>query len=568
MKNFFKTKATDQENAHEEASTNEQINSPEHPAAKKTSFLGEKLTGLTERAQNLGSEGLAKLNSHTSQISETLNCKLEAGKTQISIHAECVKQKYSEIDFGTLTDIDSLSTTITTATKTASDNLKRYTLEKLEYNKEVDEVLNEIESNALQSADNMSDIFDRCKEEAAKQAIAVFALGTSIQQHDDTLSRKYQNLSEDYGEFSNRINPRQHENFNNMKKIRAEAQNNGNSLVNGYNSSAPLNPQQADIEHVVSAHEYYNSFLARAGTTDQELINAINDENNLIFADSSVNRSKGQTPLKSYLETNGTPGPGENDITIEINGKSYIVDKNDTDAVGALAEELKNQFQTDALIQFGFDAIKPGFHLAAKQVIGHVVYETHDLFFDEFSAIYNGSVDISAENYSSFAQERAKVFSEKLNTRLTERGVLEKAKKLGMEGFLSGTLSTIPNLLLSMITKLPSMALTIIRECTLSLVRSLKVYLSDSESKLDKIKSILFASVSAVLGIYLTQQIAIALSAIPGVNVFTSEISSVVSSVIVVFTSLVAIYYFDKHKTSIMERFKRADNQNGSFAPA
>jgi hypothetical protein len=490
------------------------------------------------------------------------NSKIEEGKVQICVQTECVKQKYSEIDF------DSLSASISAATQTASDNLKKYTLEKLEYNREVDEVLNEIESNAVKSADNMSDIFDRCKEEAAKQAIAVFALGTSIQQHDDTLSSKYQNLSEGYSEFSDRLNPRQHANFNNMKKIRADAQNQGNTLVNGYNSSAPLDPNQTDIEHVVSAHEYYNSFWVRAGTTDQDLINAINHENNLIFTDSSVNRSKGQTPLKLYLEANGTPGPGINDITIEINGKSYIVDKNDTDAVGALAEEIKNQFQTDALIQFGFDAIKPGFHLAAKQVIGHVVYETHDLFFDEFSAIYNGNIDISAENYSSFAQERAKVFTEKLNNRLTERGVLDKAKKLGMEGFVSGTLSTIPNLLLSMITKLPSMALTIIRECTLSLVRSLKVYLSNTEDKLDKIKSILFASVTAVLGIYLTQQIAIALSAIPGVNVFTSEISSVVSSVIVVFTSLVAIYYFDKHKTSIIERFKKTDNQNINLEPA
>lgn len=65
--------------------------------------------------------------------------------------------------------------------------------------------------------------------------------------------------------------------------------------------------------------------------------------------------------------------------------------------------------------------------------------------------------------------------TQNLNKRFEERQIWSRAKSLGIEAGVAGALSVIPQILISLVSKMPAFAYAIIRESTLSVVRSVRV---------------------------------------------------------------------------------------------
>ncbi|MDH5967999.1 hypothetical protein L8R96_19775, partial [Vibrio aestuarianus] len=112
--------------------------------------------------------------------------------------------------------------------------------------------------------------------------------------------------------------------------------------------------------------------------------------------------------------------------------------------------------------------------------------------------------------------------------------------------------SVIPQILISMVTKLPSFVLGLIREGTLSCVRSVRIMSSNDENKLQSISIIMASTASAVVGLYIGRVIGTGLATVPLLNRFNSQITAILSGLVVTAVPLVAIYVFDQNKSKFI----------------
>ena len=85
----------------------------------------------------------------------------------------------------------------------------------------------------------------------------------------------------------------------------------------------------------------------------------------------------------------------------------------------------------------------------------------------------------------------------------------------------------------------------------MSVVRSVRVLLSDDENKFESIKVVILGTASAVLGVYVANVISKAIQPVPMLNVFNSQVTAVLTSVVVTAVPLGAIYMFDQNKAKL-----------------
>lgn len=380
-----------------------------------------------------------------------------------------------------------------------------------------------------------------------------FFLNQTANSIDDHSQTKYENLSENYKEFGGRIGEHNlrnsHENFSSMQDQRAAAKDTFSPLEDGYNKDATLQPHDADIEHVIATKDIYSSTLLKAGTTDKELLDAMNDSGNLIFTNSSVNRSKRDIPLGEFLE-NSVPHPDKPGVRImQIQGEQYELNEEDCNAALEQAQKVLNRHKSSAAVEIGMTAVKSGATMAVQQVVGMIVVETIDIFMDEIKVFCKEFKLFDEKGMVQNVKELKVRLTQRLNQRFEERQIWAKAKTLGIEAGVSGALSVIPQILISMVTKLPSFALGLIREGTLSCIRCVRIMSSNDENKLKSINIIMASTASAVVGLYVGRVISTGLASVPLLNRFNAQTTAILSGLVVTAVPLVAIYVFDQNKS-------------------
>ena len=139
-----------------------------------------------------------------------------------------------------------------------------------------------------------------------------------------------------------------------------------------------------------------------------------------------------------------------------------------------------------------------------------------------------------------------------MSQRFEEKQIWSKATSLGIEAGVSGALSVIPQILISTLTRLPAFALGIIREGTLSCIRSTRILASDDQNKLQSISIIMASTASAVVGLYVSRVISAGITSVPLLNRFNNQITSVLSGLTVTAVPLIAIYVFDQNKKNLV----------------
>ena len=405
-------------------------------------------------------------------------------------------------------------------------------------------------------ANTVDDIFEQCKREAMRRAIASFSLAGVMQDIDQHSAAKYANLSESYSDFSARTGNAMFDdpNFSAMKDTRYDAQQKFTQVENGYNKLDPLYAPDADIEHIVARKSYYNDLILRAGTTDDEFFSIINSKENLTFADKSLNRSLQDKNIYEYLAANGTPHPDNPDlidVEIKSTGRIVTVSKSDIDEVYNDAEENRTNHRIDAIQEIGTTVAITGATMAAQQIVGLIVMETIDIFVDEIRDLTVNGKLINENGWMQNTKDVTNRIQDRLSERFEEKQIWTRAKSLGLEAGVSGALSVIPQILISLIVKMPAFILALVRECTLSLVRCIRIMLSKETSKLDAITIVLAGTASAIVGVYAGRVIGNAIAGIPVLNKFNPQITSVLTGLLVTAVPLAAIYTFDQNKEKL-----------------
>lgn len=464
------------------------------------------------------------------------------------------KEKIDRIDWEELKDIETQKSNAIKYWESSTDKLSLWARSTLEVDKDTMKMVSDLQSRLPVPAKTSDDIFEQCRNVAIQRAMASFFLTNTANSIDDKSSSKYENLSETYKEYGDRIgghNIRSHENFSAMQNQRLQAQKEFRPLEDGYNNDAILQPYDADIEHVIAAKEIYGSYLLRAGTTDKELIDSMNDAGNLVFTNSSVNKSKKDVPLGEFLEKS-VPHPDKPGVRVmTISGEEYELNEEDCKAALKKAEKVLNQHKLSAAVEIGMTAVKTGVTMAVQQVVGMIVVETIDIFMDEIKRFSKEFKPFDEKGMIQNVKELNDRLTHRLKQRFEERQIWSKAKSLGIEAGVSGALSVIPQILISMVTKLPAFSLGLVREGTLSCVRCVRIMSSNDENKLQSISIIMASTASAVVGLYVGRVISTGLSTVPLLNKFNSQITSILSGLIVTAVPLVAIYLFDQNKSKL-----------------
>ena len=443
------------------------------------------------------------------------------------------KSAIENIDWEKVTDGEHQKENLIKYWQAGTNKLNEMARSTLEIDKNTMDMVSDLQGRLPVPAQTMDDIFSQCRKVVIQRATAVFFLSGTAESIDQNSADKYQNLSESYKDYSDRIgghNIRSHENFSKMQNLRAEARSTFGTLDDGYNSGTPLSSYDADIEHVISAKETYSSTLLKAGTKDQEMLDAINSEDNLIFTNSSVNRSKGAVSLSDFLE------------------------KCEADCEAALekATESQNIHEAQAALEISLTAVKTGVTMAVQQVVGMIIVETIDIFMDEIQRFTKEFKFFDEKGLVGNIQELNERLSVRLSQRFEERQIWEKARSLGIEAGVSGALSVIPQILISELTQLPAFVLGMIREGTLSSVRSARILASNDPNKLQSISIIMASTASTVVGIYVSRVISTGISGVPLLNRFNHQITSVLSELTVTAVPLIAIYIFDQNKKKLV----------------
>lgn len=512
--------------------------------------------GMSEKSSRvLGSAKETLSNLDVKQIlTDTKVCATELsekGQVVASDGFKKSKEAIFNIDWEQVSDIKYQSENIAKYWQDGTEKINKMARSTLEIDKDTMQMVNDLQQRLPVPAETMDDIFTQCRDVAIQRATAAFFLVGATESIDINSSEKYENLHENYKEYSDRIgghNIRSHENFSQMQDLRTDARSSFRALEDGYNKNNTLNSHDADIEHVIAAKEIYGSTVLRSGTKDQELIDAINNKDNLIFTNSSVNRSKGAISLSDYLERS-EPHPTKPGVrTISINGETHEISETDCQEALNKAQIGLAKHKMSAVLEIGATAAKTGATMAVQQVVGMMVIETIDIFIDEMQRFSKEFKLFDEKGVVGNVQELSQSLSQKLNQRFEERQIWAKARELGVEAGVSGALSIIPQILISTLTRLPAFALGLIREGTLSCVRSARILASNDQNKLQSISIIMASTASAVVGLYVSRVISTGISSVPLLNRFNNQITAILSGVLVTAVPLIAIYVFDHNK--------------------
>ncbi|KVH40250.1 hypothetical protein WT01_02950 [Burkholderia cepacia] len=476
-----------------------------------------------------------------------------SGKGHVARLTDLAGEKLGDIDYDALKRSETYVAKFREYKDLGLEKVGSYYRSTFEVDKTTSEMISDLRGRLPARPKDVDDIFERIRREAFQRAISAFCLGPIMQGLDNKLEGRYANLSVSYSDYKKQTTLDAHENYAKFEDVRKDALP-LQPVENGYNSGAVLYPADAQIDHIISKKEYYEDFLIRLATNDDEFVNVINAEDNLTFANGSFNGGKGSKDLMEYIEKNGRPDELDPNIIHFKYDKGGDVTINKAEALEKYerAQERMRQARIDAAKEIGLTVASASARMAAQQVVGLIVVETIDIFVDEIKDIAVNGKFFDENGLLANINQRRQNISDRLTQRFEERQIWARARAAGIEGGVAGALAAIPQILISLIVKMPAFMLSIIRECTLSVVRSVRVLISDDENKFDGIKVVMLGTASAVMGVYVANVISKAIAPVPMLNVFNRQVTEVLSGVVVTAVPLSAVYVFDKYKTKFI----------------
>lgn len=494
-------------------------------------------------------ETLAIASERTIEATQTA---YEAAKEKAAIAYDSAAEEVLNFDYSQLKSSEFYQDRFKYYKDLGQEKISEYLHNTFEVDKPTMQMVEDVRSRLPVPATTVDDIFAQCKKEAIRRAVASFGLSGLVQGIDQHSAEKYSNLSETFKEFKDHspgLNT--HDNYAAMNNMRADAAKRDGMLAtveNGYNKGEPLLVSNADVEHVIAKKEYFDDLLIRIGTTDNQMIDVINSKDNLVFADASFNSSLGAKNLLEHIASTGREDGDTIWMTIKSTGQEVALNKKDVEEAYERAAAQRNRHRVDAVVEVGSTVVKSGAAMAAQQVVGLIVVETIDIFVDEIRDFAVKGKLVNSDGWLQNTRDATSRISQRLEQRFEERQIWARAKELGIESGVAGALSVIPQILISLIVRMPAFVLAMIRESMLSVVRCVRILASDDTNKLDSIGVILAGTASAIVSVYVSHVVSKAVMAVPLLKAFDRQVSEVFAGLLVTAVPLTAIYTFDQNK--------------------
>lgn len=318
---------------------------------------------------------------------------------------------------------------------------------------------------------------------------------------------------------------------------------------------------RAHRDHVVSAHEVETSSKGHLGQTREERVATANKDENKVWTDSGLNKSKNDSDLLAWKERTNSRDPSK------TNAEYYGADQERMEEAyqSARKEVDRDQNRTVTKKQAGEFAIEGGKEagkLAVRQIVGMLIKDlTEGLIVEIRILMRNGfeSLQDLAKGLKRGIKKSVARVKEKWAEYLKEGGAA------GVSGFLSSLVTLIVN---SFVTTAKNLV-RIIREGCLSIVRALKLIVSpppgtSASEVVYEVFKILSGVVVVAIGIGLEEAIKKAVEAVPVLVPFADQISLALTGMITGIASMTVVLAFDRLKGHLAFRNKQlADVHRG-----
>lgn len=332
-------------------------------------------------------------------------------------------------------------------------------------------------------------------------------------------------------------------------------------IVDKYTGRELPKDGRAHRDHVVSAHEVEQSAKGHFGQTREERVATANLDANKVWADGSLNQSKGDRDAKEWADRPNRKDPSKTNaeaygVDREAMDKAYKEARDAVDSKQDRAVLIKNL--QDLTLQGGLEAGK----LALRQVLGMGLRNLlRGLVADVRQFAKHGLRDLA--HLKSVLAARASATVADLKTRWGE--YLQE----GLAAALSGLLSSVVTFLVNSVCTTAGNVVTMVRESVVALIRALKIIvLPDAGmSPADVARAVLGivgGAAATVVGLGAEEALRKLIEAMPLLAPFAGEIAAVLSGALVGVGSILMLLAFDHLKSQIAFRNKRlADVHRG-----
>lgn len=333
------------------------------------------------------------------------------------------------------------------------------------------------------------------------------------------------------------------------------------SVENYYTGADMAKDGNAVRDHVVSAHEIEMSAKGQLGQTREERVATANKDENKVWTDRSLNASKSDDDLLEWAGRANAQDPSR------TNAEFYGADSERIHEAHGRARKAVERAQNLAVLkkqarefamQGGIEAGK----LAFRQVLGLLLKELAEGVIQDIKALIR-------EGFQSLKQ-----LVEMLRLRVGQTIASFKERwadylKEGAMAGLAGFLSSLATLLINTLVTTAKHVVTIIREGTLAVVKSVKLIISPDPGMTAsdvafEVLRLLSGALTTVVGLATQEALAKALMSVPLLTPFANEIAGVATALLSGTAGLLVVLAFDHVKQSMAFRRKQhADIHRG-----
>jgi hypothetical protein len=333
-------------------------------------------------------------------------------------------------------------------------------------------------------------------------------------------------------------------------------------IVDAYTGRELPKDGRAHRDHVVPAAQVERSSKAHLGMSREERVRLANDDANLVWTEAGLNQSAGMHDKLEWADkTKRRDG-------VEVSNAEYFgVDNERLEAAHARAHRRIDSAENLAVLkkqagEFATQGGKEAGKQALRQVIGIILKELASGLIEDVKLIVRDGFQ-SIEQLASLLRARLLALAEQIKAKWT--AYLTEGVSAGLAGLMSNLVTLLINSFLTTAKRV----VTIIRECTLAVVRSVKLIvappagMSGQEIVIEVLK-LLSGGIVTAATLLLQESVAKALESFPLFAPFAQDIATVLVAILSGTMGLLTVLCFDRLKSHIAFRNKElADVHRG-----
>lgn len=319
---------------------------------------------------------------------------------------------------------------------------------------------------------------------------------------------------------------------------------------------------RAHRDHVVSASEIERSAKGQLGQSREDRVKTANSHDNLVWAEDGLNMSKSDLDALQWAEKvkvrDGVEMTNAEYFGVdkELLKETYETARSSVDSAQNLAV-LKKQVK-----EFCSEGGKEAGKLAMRQVLGLILKELATGVIDDIRHVIRQGFQ-SLEHLASLLRARMEAMAETIKQKWA--AFLAEGAAAGLTGLLSSLITLVIN---SFITT-AKRVVTIIREATLAVVKSIKLIVSPPEGMTGgqiagEVLKLLAGSLVTAATLSLQELLAKTIESVPLFAPFAQDIAIVLVGILSGAMGLLTVLAFDRLKSVLaFENKQLADVHRG-----